>query len=195
MAHGYHAHLQLRHLNKRLTVVRLCFSTDSLSLTSGHYFLYIANLHRRADYSLGRGTLINCPVKCEAVFDIYVPNDLTTCSRVAVICRNPHSHPPPAPLVTPPAIVAIFKTLLFNMDWRLADATPRRIMLDSGFMQGLKHALGWPHTQSSPSLSHLHPSLTNLDHVRRILNTLRAEEYPNGTGFKGNTILLTIASY
>ena len=146
-------------------------------------YFFIANLHRHADRSLGHGTLINVP--CEAVFDIYVPNDLDACSYVAVICRNPHSHPPPAPLTTPPAIVAVFKDLLFNMDWRIADATPRRIMLDSGFMQGLKQALGWSHTQSSPALSDLHPSLANLDHTRRLMNTLRDDEYPNGTGFKG----------
>ena len=88
--------------------------------------------------------------------------------------------------MTPPAIVAVFKDLLLNMEWRLADATPRRIVLDSGFMRGLKQALGWFSTQSSPVLSDLHPSLANLDHVCRLINTLRLEIYPNGTGFKGN---------
>ena len=72
------------------------------------------------------------------------------------------------------------------MEWRLADATPQRIMLDSGFMRGLKQALGWSSMQSSPALSDLHPSLANLDHVRQLINKLRSKRYPNGTGFKGN---------
>lgn len=70
------------------------------------------------------------------------------------------------------------------MGWHLADATPRRMVLDSGFMYGLCRALGWT-AERTPTLSDLHPSLANLDHVRRLINMLRLEKYPHGTGFDG----------
>lgn len=54
-------------------------------------------------------------------------------------------------------------------------------------MRGLQQALGWSdNMQSSPTLSDLHPSFANLDHVHRLINKLRSKRYPNGTGFKGN---------
>lgn len=105
---------------------------------------------------------------------------------MVVICRGPHSHPPPAPIKTPPPLAQVFRGLLTNLSWRLADATPRRILLDSGFVHGLRQVLGWS-SERTPTLSDLHPSLTNLDHVRRMINVLRDEKYPNGTGFDGNT--------
>ena len=40
--------------------------------------------------------------------------------------------------------------------------------------------------QLSFTLSDLHLSLTNLDHLRRIINVLCTEKYPDGTGFEGN---------
>ncbi|KAG2119861.1 uncharacterized protein F5147DRAFT_767324 [Suillus discolor] len=49
-----------------------------------------------------------------------------------------------------------------DMDWELADATPRQILCDSGFMWGLHMALGWT-LDHSPTLADLHPSLANLD--------------------------------
>ena len=120
------------------------------------------------------------------MFDVYTPQDLSKCPHVVVICRNPHSHPPPAPVKTPPAIKSVFEKLLYDMDWLLADATPRRLVLDSGFMYGLRCALGWM-AERTPTLSDLHPSLANLDHVRRLINTLRLEKYPHGTGFDGKS--------
>ena len=77
------------------------------------------------------------------MFDVYTPQDLSKCPCVVVIFRNPHSHPPPAPVKTPPAIKSVFEKLLYDMDWLLADATPRWLVLDSGFMYGLRCALGW----------------------------------------------------
>jgi len=135
---------------------------------------------------LARGKLSLWPQKCQATFDIYTPQDLSKFPHVVVICRNPHSHPTPAPVKTPPAILSVFEKLLSDMDWHLADATPRRIVLDSGFMYGLRHALGWT-AERTPTLSDLHPSLANLDHVRRLINKLRRKKYPHGTGFDGKS--------
>ncbi|KIK44261.1 hypothetical protein CY34DRAFT_80290 [Suillus luteus UH-Slu-Lm8-n1] len=147
--------------------------------------VFIAHWHRSSDGTLAPGTLLKWEHRCTAKFDIFIPEDLPACPRVVVVCRNPHSHPPPAPIKTPPLLVNLFRSLLLDMDWQLADATPRRIILDSGFMKGLRVALGWV-ADRSPCLSDIHPSLANLDHVRRLINVFRFEKYPLGTGFEGN---------
>ncbi|KAH0831831.1 hypothetical protein J3R83DRAFT_12681 [Lanmaoa asiatica] len=143
-----------------------------------------AHWHRYPDGSLTQGVLLPWVTKCKATFHIYVPNDLHACPRIVVVCRSPHSHVPPAPAKTPPPLVADLHRLLYDMGWRLADATPRRIMLDSGFIHGLRDLLGWESNQS-PSLSDLHPSLANLDHLRRLINTVRHTKFPYKTGFEG----------
>ncbi|KAG6379689.1 hypothetical protein JVT61DRAFT_10211 [Boletus reticuloceps] len=140
--------------------------------------------HRFSDGSLAPGVLLPWVTKCKATFHIYVPDDLHACRRVVVVCRSPHSHGPPAPAKTPPPLVTDLCRLLCDMGWRLADATPRRIMLDSGFINGLQNLLGWE-TNQSPSLSDLHPSLANLDHLRRLINTVRHTKFPYKTGFEG----------
>ena len=147
---------------------------------------FVAYLHHCRDGTLHHGTLLKQVVKCQASFDIYVSQDLNECLWVAIVCRKPHAHLAPAPLTTPPAIVAVFKELLLNMNWQLADAMPWHIMLNSGFMRGLQQAIGWSNSaQSSPTLSDLHPSFANLDHIHCLIDTLQSEKYPNRTGFEG----------
>ncbi|KIK80351.1 hypothetical protein PAXRUDRAFT_36216 [Paxillus rubicundulus Ve08.2h10] len=121
-------------------------------------------------------------MKCTSTFYIYIPQDLTACPHVVVICHNTHSHPPPAPIATPPSLVTVFSELLHDMRWQLTDVTPRHVMLDSGFIQGLWKELGWDSDQT-PSLSDLHPSLANLDHIRHLINTVRLHKFPNGTDY------------
>lgn len=101
-----------------------------------------------------------------------------------VVARNPHSHPPPLPVKTPTTLVSVLKSLLRDLDWKLADATPRRIILDSAFISGLRKHLGWSGIRD-PVLSDLHPSFGNMDHLRRHINTLREEYFPDGTGLAG----------
>ncbi|KAG1733723.1 hypothetical protein EDB19DRAFT_1830853 [Suillus lakei] len=69
------------------------------------------------------------------------------------------------------------------------DATPRRIVCDSGFMKGLCTALGWT-SHRSPNLADLHPSLANLDHVDQLIKNFCYEKYPMGTGFEGVRLLV-----
>ncbi len=115
--------------------------------------------------------------------------DLLDCPRVVIVSQNPHSHPPPLLIKTPPSLLAIVRSLLLGLDWKLADATPRRIALDSAFIFGLRKHLGWSGLRD-PVLSDLHPSLGNLDHVRRYINMLRNEIFPAGTGMEGKFHLL-----
>lgn len=114
-----------------------------------------------------------------------MPNDLTNCPQVVVVSHNPHSHPPPLPVKTPFPLIQLFRALLLQLDWKLADATPCRIMLDSGFMQRFRQAIGWADRHQDPLLQDLHPSFGNLDHVRRLIEVMRANHFPFGTGFQG----------
>ena len=123
--------------------------------------------------------------KCHASFTIYTPNDLVACPKILILCKGPHSHLQPPPTKTPQHYQKVFSSLLLaSMGWKLADATPRRIMVDSGFIQGLRAYLNWNHI-FDPTLSDLHPSFGNSDHTRRYINKLRLEFFPEGTGFKG----------
>ncbi|KAJ7211515.1 hypothetical protein C8J57DRAFT_1440813 [Mycena rebaudengoi] len=122
---------------------------------------------------------------CAATFDVYTPYDLSDCPRVVIICRSPHSHPNPHPLKTPPPLMEVFRSLLLELDWKLADATPRKLMLDSGFMASFRRVLAW-NRPFDPPLAALHSSLGNLDHVRRCIDELRDLLFPSGTGFDGN---------
>jgi len=72
------------------------------------------------------------------------------------------------------------------MGWRLGDATPQQLNLDSSFTNGLCHILGWTQRQE-PTIFDLHASLGNSDHAGRIILELRKQMFPHGTGFDGYT--------
>ncbi|KAG1869710.1 hypothetical protein C8R48DRAFT_597246 [Suillus tomentosus] len=135
------------------------------------------------------GRLLKWEHDCQSKFDIFVPVNLVAVPRIAIVCCNPHSHPPSAPIKTPPPLVDLFRSLLMNMDWELADATPGHILCNSGFMRGLRTALGWT-LDHSPTLANLHPSLANLDHVHRLMYKFHHDKYPMGTSFQGAKLLV-----
>ncbi|KAJ6470153.1 hypothetical protein DFH09DRAFT_1478222 [Mycena vulgaris] len=74
------------------------------------------------------------------------------------------------------------KSLLLDLDWKLADATPRKLMIDSGFMSSFRRALGWK-KPFDPPLAALHPSLGNLDHLVIAL-LMRSKKLSLDTAFK-----------
>ncbi|KAG1801282.1 uncharacterized protein BJ212DRAFT_1286563, partial [Suillus subaureus] len=150
-----------------------------------------AHWHRQPDGKLKQGTLQKWRHNCSAKYNIFTPHDLHACPRILIVCRNPHSHPPPAPVKTPPGLVNVVHGLLALMKWKLADATPRQIFLDTTFVEGLHHALAWDLTSCGRDaiLQDLHPSLANLDHVQRLITTLQNKKYPSGTGFEGACLL------
>ncbi|KAG6374217.1 hypothetical protein JVT61DRAFT_4875 [Boletus reticuloceps] len=154
--------------------------------------LFTAHWHRLANNRLKRGTLRKWAHGCAARYHVYVPHDLHACPQILILCQSPHSHPPPAPVKTPPPLKDLFNELLLLMKWKLADATPRRIFLDTAFVEGLQRTLGWDRVAvgREATLTDLHPSLANLDHVRRLINTLRTQQYPCGTGFEGAQLLV-----
>ncbi|KAF8998097.1 hypothetical protein BDQ17DRAFT_1247946, partial [Cyathus striatus] len=137
-----------------------------------------------------KGTL-QTHIGCDVKFAIYTPYDLFACPRVIIMSRGIHSHNPPPPIKTPPPIEKIFSAMLIALDWKLADTTPRKLMTDSGFIANLQQKSNWT-SFVDPPLSALHPSLGNFDHVRRLINNLRKERYPNGTGFTGAMQLVNV---
>lgn len=139
--------------------------------------------HRGPDGVLVRGE-VERTVQCEARFEFYIPREPHKCDFVLMVCRDPHSHPNPPPSRTPKSILNIFNQLLLRLDWKLADATPRRILLDTAFMTGLRDALGWPGIHD-PTLADLHPSLGNHDHAWRYIHKQRSQLFPHGTGIQG----------
>lgn len=121
---------------------------------------------------------------CECRFEIYEPHNLRYCPYILVVSKNPHSHPLPARTKTPASIRDVFVSLLRPLDWRLADATPRRLLLDNAFIYNLRQLLGWVDIRD-PGFGDLHPSLNNYDHTARLIDDLRRKRYPNGTGLEG----------
>ncbi|KAJ6555415.1 hypothetical protein DFH09DRAFT_1084961 [Mycena vulgaris] len=113
---------------------------------------------------------------CGANFELYPPYDFV---RLPPNCRH---------LQTPPPLLEVFRSLLLDLGWKLVDATPGKLMIDSGFMGGLRRALGW-NTLFDPPLAALHSSLGSLDHVRRYINELRNVLFLEGTGFEGEARL------
>ena len=105
-----------------------------------------------------------------------------------LISRGFHSHPDPFPIKTPPPILDLLRQLLLELDWKLADATPRKLMTDSGFIYSLRRCLGWSQP-CDPTFADLHPSLGNLDHVRRLIIQLRKTFFPKGTDFEGSSAI------
>ena len=95
--------------------------------------------HHNTDGTLSCGMLTQWGTKCPSLYYIYVPQDLSTCSRVVVICHDLHNHPPPAPIKMPLSLVDVLDKLLSNMGWRLADATHIVLCL----IQALFKDYGW----------------------------------------------------
>ncbi|KAF8576790.1 hypothetical protein K439DRAFT_1622602 [Ramaria rubella] len=139
--------------------------------------------HRDSTGMLTRG-IMDRTEKCPAVFEFYYPYDLNACPYVLLVYRNAHSHGNPKPSKTPQAILNVFNSLLERLDWKLVDATLRRIILDLAFINGLRSALGWVDLHD-PTLRDLHPSLSNSDHTAWMINKLRHSHYPQGTGLEG----------
>ncbi|KIJ48263.1 hypothetical protein M422DRAFT_248066 [Sphaerobolus stellatus SS14] len=85
--------------------------------------------------------------------------------HVLIYSQGDHNHPDPHPTKTPLSIRQPLEQWLQSLDWQLADVTPRRILLNPEFLRNLRDFLNWKHAYN-PSLSALHPSLENKDHVQ-----------------------------
>ena len=123
--------------------------------------------HCDANNKLCHGPLLVSPQneKCATTYDIYVPINLHDCPYVLILSTSPHNHLPLLLIKMPPQIIYCLESLLLQLEWKLADAMLQQLALDSGFILGLQHALGWSYGEHDPSPHDLHPSLGNLDHL------------------------------
>lgn len=147
---------------------------------------FLAHWHRNS-----KGDLVRVPLEispCTARWRIYTPVKLAECPFIGILAvGGPHIHPPPCPAKTPEAYRRIFNWLLESMDWRLANATPRRVLRDEGVIASLRHLLSGAgiNPRKEPSLLLLHPSFTNFDHMAWMIDQVKNKYYPNGVDFEG----------
>jgi hypothetical protein len=123
---------------------------------------------------------------CQSRIRIFEPLEeyRSVCSKVLVVCHGEHPHPIPQPLKTPPLIrLQIFK-LLESLGQDLADLTPRRFLRHTSVCAYLRNVL--PHTLH-PTLSDLHVSLSNREHLRAYIDAARLKAFPEGTGWEGRS--------
>lgn len=128
-------------------------------------------------------------LECHSTFRIYEPLEeyRSTCPRVLIVCSGPHIHPIPSPLKTPPTVRHTIFRLLSNLGQDLADITPRRFLRHPNVRSYLKET--FPH-KHPPTLSDLHISLSNQEHLRSYLDQAKMKAFPEGTGWGGEHDIL-----
>ncbi|KAG8927110.1 hypothetical protein FRC02_008453 [Tulasnella sp. 418] len=144
--------------------------------------------HRNNDGKLERGRMISIQ-PCPAKFSFYIPYDLEQHPFSVLVTTNPHSHPPPKRSKTPRVYEDIFRALLVEEHWRIADATPRRLQRSESFVRSLRAQLKWEGLRN-PVLSDLHPSLGNDNRVAYLINQVKEIHFPDGTDWEGVKDLL-----
>ena len=123
-------------------------------------------------------------IPCRSRFLIYQPLEehRQACPKILVVCTGAHSHPVPFPTKTPSPIRSKIFQLLYDMDYDLPDMTPRRFLRHPTVTQFL--ATQFPNI-TNPSLSDLHISLANRDHLCSYIENAKASAFPFGTSWKG----------
>lgn len=155
---------------------------DQTNLTTK---LSLAYWHRNTKGILQRGELTRS-TGCNNKMKVFVPepSSFQQYPSILIVCIGPHTHPPPQPTKTPPVYIDIFASLIRNLQWQMADITPRRLLIDTGFMYGLRQTLQWDSELDEPLLIDLHPSFLNQDHVRYLIERIRKIHFSEGTGWE-----------
>ena len=123
-------------------------------------------------------------LECACTFQIFQPTEAfrAQCPNILVICHGDHPHPIPIPTKTPPSIRSKIIDLLGALHQDLPDLTPRRFMRHPAVQVFLQKLL--PEI-TNPTLSDLHPSLANRDHLRSYITKVQETLFPKGTGWNG----------
>ncbi|KAJ7590350.1 hypothetical protein C8J56DRAFT_1048512 [Mycena floridula] len=121
---------------------------------------------------------------CNSKFTVFKPHEWyhAQCPRILIVCKGPHSHPPPLPTKTPALLRASIMNLLYSFDEALSDLTPHRLLRSPASQLFL--ATQVPHIKE-PTFIDLHPSLANFDHLGSYIHHAQEYMYPEGTGWKG----------
>jgi hypothetical protein len=131
-------------------------------------------------------------LKCSTKFRIFEPLEewRTNCPYILVTISGKHPHPIPLPLKTPPSIRKEILRLLGSVGEDLPDLTPRRFLRHPILKDYLQQH--FPNAQPPPTLSNLHVSLANRDHLNVYIETAKKHCFPAGTGWEGLTLLKKI---
>lgn len=143
--------------------------------------------HRDEEGNLRQAEMKRLPCKCK--YMEYEPFEeyRSICPYVLVTSKGPHTHPVPLPIKTPPAVRSQITSLLQDMNWELADMTPRSFLRHPGVKLHLQRL--FPH-HSCPTLSDLHISLANKEHLKTYIEKVKMESFPMGTSWQGNSRLI-----
>ncbi|KAF9243075.1 hypothetical protein BU15DRAFT_86510 [Melanogaster broomeanus] len=127
---------------------------------------------------------------CHSLFRVYQPLEehRKTCPKVLIVCSGQHTHPIPLPTKTPPTIRSEIFSILHDMDYDLPDMTPRRFLRHPSVLRYVEHQLS---NCRSPSLTDIHISLANRDHLRSYITQVQKSSFPFGTGWQGMLHLKT----
>lgn len=122
--------------------------------------------------------------QCQSSIRVYEPLEeyRSSCPKILIVCRGPHLHPIPLPLKTPPIIRLRIFELLERLGTDLADLTPRCFLRHSIIQAHLQDA--FPHSPH-PTISNLHVSLNNREHLRVYIEDAKSKAFPEGTGWAG----------
>ena len=112
------------------------------------------------------------------------------CPYILVTILGVHPHPVPLPLKTPPSIRKEILRLLGSVDEDLPDLTPRKFLRHPILKDYLQQH--FPNVQPPPTLSNLHVSLANREHLNVYIETAKEQHFPAGTGWEGVTLLKKI---
>lgn len=155
-------------------------------------FDFLANEHRGLDGMIIPQAMTH--LKCNSKISMFEPlrSYRNACPMVLVICHGEHSHPIPLPAKTPPFIRSEILKMLRQLDLDLPDMTPRRFLRHGvvrTWLQGLLPQI------PNPTLSDLHISLSNREHLRSYIKQAKEELFPFGTGWDGTQLNLSAVIY
>ncbi|KIJ10874.1 hypothetical protein PAXINDRAFT_43681, partial [Paxillus involutus ATCC 200175] len=138
--------------------------------------------HRNQDGQLELAPMTR--LRCSSLFRVYQPLEeyRTVCSKVLVVCSGQHTHPIPLPTKTPPHIRNEIFNILRHMDYDLPDLTPRRFLRHPSLLKYVESQLSNCH---HPTLTDVHISLANRDHLRSYITHVQKLSFPLGTGWRG----------
>ena len=120
-------------------------------------------------------------LQCACTFWNFQPTEVfwAQCPNILVICHRDHPHPIPILTKTPPSIII---DLLGALHQDLPDLTPQWFMCHSAVQVFLQMLL--PEI-TNPTLSDLHQSLTNHNHLWSYITKVQETLFPEGTGWNG----------
>ncbi|KAK0429591.1 hypothetical protein EV421DRAFT_1914379 [Armillaria borealis] len=121
---------------------------------------------------------------CSTRFTVIRPEDgyWEACPKILLLCHSPHTHPIPFPTTMPVHIKSEIKVLIRSLEHELADMIPRRFCRHPAVVNRVKQLCP---DEEEPTLTHIHPSLANLDHIASYIHTEIKACLPKGTGWDG----------